>query len=105
MFWGVYINFEIVSVGYIREILLVDKEVVIGIFNFNGNGKLFVYGEIDGFIEVICDKKIDDLLGVFMIGLYVMDLIVEVSIVMYLDVVFIEIGEVIYVYLIMIEVL
>ena len=44
------------------------KEVVIGTFNFNGNGKSLVYGETDGFIEVIRDKKTDDLLGVSMIG-------------------------------------
>ena len=31
--------------------------------NFNGNGKSLVYGETDGFIEVIRDKKTDDLLG------------------------------------------
>ena len=60
---GVYTNPEIASVGYTRETLPADKEVVIGTFNFNGNGKSLVYGETDGFIEVIRDKKTDDLLG------------------------------------------
>lgn len=73
-----------------------DKEVVIGTFNFNGNGKSLVYGETDGFIEVIRDKKTDDLLGVSMIGPHVTDLIAEASTAMYLDAAPIEIGEAIH---------
>ncbi|MGH2195894.1 dihydrolipoyl dehydrogenase, partial [Enterococcus faecalis] len=42
---GVYTNPVIASVGYTRETLTADKEVVIGTFNFNGTGKTHVYGE------------------------------------------------------------
>lgn len=52
-----------------------------GKFFFCGIGKVFVYGELDGFIKIIVDKKIDDILGVSMIGLYVMDMISEVVLV------------------------
>ncbi|HCR3092585.1 MULTISPECIES: dihydrolipoyl dehydrogenase [Enterococcus] len=102
---GVYTNPEIASVGYTRETLPADKEVVIGTFNFNGNGKSLVYGETDGFIEVIRDKKTDDLLGVSMIGPHVTDLIAEASTAMYLDVAPIEIGEAIHAHPTMTEVL
>ena len=102
---GVYTNPEIASVGYTRETLPEDKEVVIGTFNFNGNGKSLVYGETDGFIEVIRDKNTDDLLGVSMIGPHVTDLIAEASTAMYLDAAPIEIGEAIHAHPTMTEVL
>ena len=89
----------------ILEKLYQQKEVVIGTFNFNGNGKSLVYGETDGFIEVIRDKKTDDLLGVSMIGPHVTDLIAEASTAMYLDAAPIEIGEAIHAHPTMTEVL
>ena len=91
--------------GETVEPLPADKEVVIGTFNFNGNGKSLVYGETDGFIEVIRDKKTDDLLGVSMIGPHVTDLIAEASTAMYLDAAPIEIGEAIHAHPTMTEVL
>ena len=69
------------------------------------NGKSLVYGETDGFIEVIRDKKTDDLLGVSMIGPHVTDLIAEASTAMYLDAAPIEIGEAIHAHPTMTEVL
>lgn len=93
---GVYTNPEIASVGYVKENVPKEKKVKIGTFNFSGNGKSLVYGESEGFVEVIRDLETDDLLGVSIIGPHATDLITEASTAIYMDASPIEIGEAIH---------
>ena len=44
-----------------------------------------LYGESDGFVKIIADKKTDDILGVHMIGPHVTDMISEAGLAMVLD--------------------
>ncbi|MHC5246959.1 dihydrolipoyl dehydrogenase [Enterococcus sp. LJL90] len=90
---GVYTSPEVASVGYVKDNLPEDKNVKIGRFNFSGNGKSLVYGEKEGFVEVIRDLDTDDLLGVSIIGPHATDLISEVSTAIYLDASPFEIGD------------
>ncbi|KAF1299447.1 dihydrolipoyl dehydrogenase [Enterococcus sp. JM4C] len=90
---GVYTNPEIASVGYNRDNVPADKKVKVGTFNFSGNGKSLVYGESEGFVEVLRDLETDDLLGVSIIGPHATDLISEASTAIYLSASPSEIGD------------
>lgn len=90
---GVYSNPEIASVGYVKGSIPEDRKVKIGTFNFAGNGKALVYGESDGFVEVIRDEATDDLLGVSIIGPHATDMISEAGTAIYLNATPGELGE------------
>ncbi|WP_124727230.1 dihydrolipoyl dehydrogenase [Staphylospora marina] len=60
-------------------------EVKVGKFPFRGVGKALVFGEVDGFIKIISDKKTDDLLGVHIIGPHATDMISEAGLAKVLD--------------------
>ena len=90
---AVYTNPEIASVGYVKDNVPADKNVKVGTFNFNGNGKSLVYGAKSGTVEVIRDLDTDDLIGVSIIGPHATDLIAEASTAIYLDATPLEIGE------------
>lgn len=90
---GVYTNPEIASVGYTKETVPKEKKVKVGTFSFAGNGKALVYGESEGFVEVLRDLETDDLLGVSIIGPHATDLIGEVSTAIYLNATPGEVGE------------
>ncbi|SEN21569.1 dihydrolipoyl dehydrogenase [Lihuaxuella thermophila] len=60
-------------------------EVKVGKFPFRAVGKSLVFGETDGFIKMISDKKTDDLLGVHIIGPHATDLISEAGLAKVLD--------------------
>ncbi|WP_096201178.1 dihydrolipoyl dehydrogenase [Bacillus sp. FJAT-45350] len=82
----IYSHPEIASVGLSeKEAIEKGYEVKTGKFNFKGIGKALVYGESDGFVKFVVDKKTDDLLGVHMIGPHVTDMISEAAIAKVLD--------------------
>jgi dihydrolipoamide dehydrogenase len=82
----IYSNPEVASVGYTEE-EATEKgfEVKVGKFSFRAIGKALVYGESDGFVKIIADKKTDDILGVHMIGPHVTDMISEAGLARVLD--------------------
>ena len=57
-------------------------DVKVGKFSFKAIGKALVYGESDGFVKIIADKKTNDILGVHMIGPHVTDMISEAGLAM-----------------------
>jgi dihydrolipoamide dehydrogenase len=63
-----------------------------GKFPFQASGKALIYGEYEGFVKVIADKKTDELLGVHMVGPHVTDLIAEASTAMLLEATAWEVG-------------
>lgn len=71
-------------------------EVKKGKFFFRGIGKALVYGESDGFIKIIADKKTDDILGVSMIGPHVTDMISEAALAQVLNATPWEVGNTIH---------
>lgn len=82
----IYSNPEMASVG-LTEDQAIEKghEVKVGKFSFKSIGKALVFGESDGFIKIIADKKTNDLLGVHMIGPHVTDMISEAGLASVLD--------------------
>lgn len=82
----IYSNPEAASVG-ITEEQAKEKghDVKVGKFSFKAIGKALVYGESDGFVKIIADKKTNDILGVHMIGPHVTDMISEAGLAMVLD--------------------
>lgn len=60
-------------------------EVKVGKFPFRGVGKSLVFGESDGFIKLVADKKTEDILGVHIIGPHATDLISEAGLAKVLD--------------------
>lgn len=71
-------------------------ELVVGRFPFKAVGKALVYGETDGFVKIITDKKTQDLLGVHMIGPHVTDMISEAGLAKVLDATAWEISQTIH---------
>ncbi|SDN40118.1 dihydrolipoyl dehydrogenase [Alkalicoccus daliensis] len=89
-----YSSPEVASVGLTEEQALEQGyEIKVGKFPFQGVGKALVYGDADGFVKLISDKKSDDLLGVHMIGPHVTDMISEAALAKFLDATAWEIGE------------
>lgn len=72
----IYIYLEIVWVGKIEQIFKVEGvEVNVGIFLFVVSGCVMVVNDIIGLVKVIVDVKIDCVLGVYVIGLSVVELV------------------------------
>ncbi|WP_100332061.1 dihydrolipoyl dehydrogenase [Bacillus xiapuensis] len=89
----IYSSPEAASVGLTeREAQGKGYEVKVGKFSFRAIGKALVYGESDGFVKIIADKKTDDLLGVHMIGPHVTDMISEAGLARVLDAAAWEVG-------------
>ncbi|MDR0922502.1 MAG: dihydrolipoyl dehydrogenase [Lactobacillales bacterium] len=91
-----YTSPEIASVGYNSSNIPADRKVKVGKFSFQANGKALIFGEPEGFVEVIRDEETDDLLGVSIIGPQATDMISEVSTSIFMDAAPIEIGEAIH---------
>lgn len=82
----VYSNPEVAKVGLTeKQAIEQGFEVKVGKFPFQAVGKALVYGEANGFVKIIADKKTDDLLGVHMIGPHVTDMISEAGLAKVLD--------------------
>ncbi|MFD2045948.1 dihydrolipoyl dehydrogenase [Ornithinibacillus salinisoli] len=82
----IYSNPEVASVG-LTEKQAKEKgyEIKVGKFPFKAIGKALVYGESEGFVKIISDKKTEDLLGVHMVGPHVTDMISEAGLAKVLD--------------------
>lgn len=80
-------------------------EIKMGKFLFLINGCVFGMNVLDGFVKMIVDVKIDELFGVYVIVVNVLDLIVEVVVVMEFKVVLEDIVCICYLYLLMLEVM
>ncbi|OZU90023.1 dihydrolipoyl dehydrogenase [Virgibacillus indicus] len=82
----IYSNPEAASVG-LTEKQAKEKgfDIKVGKFPFKAIGKALVYGESDGFVKIIADKKNEDLLGIHMVGPHVTDMISEAGLAMVLD--------------------
>ncbi|WP_282935720.1 dihydrolipoyl dehydrogenase [Paenibacillus sp. RC67] len=93
----VYTRPEVASIGWTEQ-QAVDRghDVKIGRFPFSAVGKAVLYGDSDGFVKVIADKKTNDILGVHMIGPHVTDYISEAALAQLLDATPWEVGQTIH---------
>ncbi|MFC4664342.1 dihydrolipoyl dehydrogenase [Oceanobacillus aidingensis] len=93
----IYASPEAASVG-LTETQAKEEgyDLVIGKFPFKAVGKALVYGESDGFVKIITDKKTQDLIGVHMIGPHVTDMITEAGLAKVLDATAWEISQTIH---------
>ncbi|MEV5114036.1 dihydrolipoyl dehydrogenase [Peribacillus frigoritolerans] len=93
----VYSSPEAASVGLTEDQAKKEGyDLKIGKFPFRAVGKALVFGEADGFVKIIADKKTDDILGVHMIGPHVTDMISEAGLAKVLDATPWEIGKTIH---------
>ncbi|MCT1903300.1 dihydrolipoyl dehydrogenase [Oceanobacillus sojae] len=93
----IYANPEAARVGLTEKQAKEEGyELVIGKFPFKAVGKALVYGETDGFVKIITDKKTQDLLGIHMIGPHVTDMISEAGLAKVLDATAWEISQTIH---------
>ncbi|PPA71354.1 dihydrolipoyl dehydrogenase [Jeotgalibacillus proteolyticus] len=93
----IYSSPEAASVGLTeQEAKNQGYDLKIGKFPFKAIGKALVYGESDGFVKIIADKKSNDILGVHMIGPHVTDMISEAGLARVLDATPWEVGQTIH---------
>lgn len=90
----VYTRPEVASVGWTeRQATERGFDVTTSKLHFQALGKALVYGEADGFVKVVADKKSGDLLGVHMIGPHVTEHISEAALAQLLEATPWEVGQ------------
>lgn len=93
----IYASPEAASVGLTEKQAKEEGyELKVGKFPFKAVGKALVYGETEGFVKIITDKKTQDLLGIHMIGPHVTDMIAEAGLAKVLDATAWEISQTIH---------
>jgi len=73
-----YCHPEVASVGLTeKQARDAGHEVEVGRFPWVGNGRAVAYGDVDGFVKVIRDKKYSEILGAHIVGPHATELIAE----------------------------
>jgi dihydrolipoamide dehydrogenase len=85
---------EVASIG-LTEKLAKEKglRVRIGRYPFQSNGKALANGDSEGFVKVIADQELGQLVGVHLLGDHVTDLIGGLSVAMALETTVEELGK------------
>ncbi|GAB4073510.1 dihydrolipoyl dehydrogenase [Barrientosiimonas marina] len=90
----IYADPEAASVGLTeKQAQEQGYDVRVGKFPFSAVGKALIHGESEGFVKLIADSSMNDLLGVHMIGPRVTDMISEAGLAKVLDATPWEIGQ------------
>jgi dihydrolipoamide dehydrogenase len=81
-----YCDPEIASVGLTEaEAAARGHDVAVGTFPFGVLGRAKMAGETDGFVKIVADKRLDELLGVHMIGPRATELVAEATLALRLE--------------------
>ena len=81
-----YSNPQVASIGLTEEkARAAGREVKVGRFPFNGNGKAIALGEPEGLVKTVFDARTGELLGAHMVGTEVTELIQGYGIAMTLE--------------------
>lgn len=73
-----YCHPEVASVGLTEaQAREAGYEVEVGKFPWVGNGRAVAYGDVDGFVKVVRDRKFSEILGAHLIGPHATELIAE----------------------------
>jgi len=67
-------------------------DVKVGRFSFQANSKAVIQGEREGFVKIVTDAKIGEILGIHMIGPSVTELLAEGVAAKYLEATVAELG-------------
>ncbi len=74
----VFTHPEVATVGLSEEQAREQgHDVIVGKFPFMANGKALTYGERDGFVKVVSERKYGQILGLHIVGPHASDLILE----------------------------
>jgi len=92
-----YASPEVASVGLSEEQAAeAGYEPVVGTYRFAALGKALALGEEVGFVQIVADKKTDQVLGASMMGPHVTDLIHEVAVAIHSRLTVRQLGETIH---------
>ncbi len=92
-----YTSPEVASVGLSEEQAAeAGYEPVVGTYRFAALGKALALGEEVGFVQIVADKKTDQVLGASMMGPHVTDLIHEVAVAVHNGLTVRQLGETIH---------
>jgi dihydrolipoamide dehydrogenase len=81
-----YCSPEVASVGLTEaQALEQGYDVRVGTFPFSAIGKAAIYGQTDGFVKIVSEKKYDELLGLHIVGPKATELITEGTVAMELE--------------------
>jgi dihydrolipoamide dehydrogenase len=73
-----YCHPEVASVGLTeKQARDAGHDVEVGRFPWVGNGRAVAYGDVDGFVKVVRDKKYSEILGAHIVGPHATELIAE----------------------------
>lgn len=65
----IYTSPEVAAVGLTeREAIEQGYKVKVGKFNFAANGKALIMGEREGFVKIVADETLEEILGVHIVG-------------------------------------
>ena len=93
----VYGSPELASVGLTEAQARAESaSVSVGIFPFSANGRAIASGDTEGFVKVIVDTHLGELLGIHMLGSHVSELINEATALMKLEATAHEVIEIIH---------
>lgn len=82
----IYIDPEIASVGMTeRQALEKGLDIEVGRFDYSGNGKAVIEAEETGFIKVIVNRELGEIVGVHMIGAHATNMIAELVLAMKME--------------------
>jgi dihydrolipoamide dehydrogenase len=82
----VYCQPQVARVGWTEEEARKSgREIRIGRFPFQANGKALALGETEGFVKIVADTKYGEILGVHMIGAEVTELIGEATLARFVE--------------------
>ncbi|HOV79049.1 MAG TPA: dihydrolipoyl dehydrogenase [Bacillota bacterium] len=82
----IYLDPEIASAGMTeREALEKGLDIKVGRFSYSGNGKAVIEAGETGFIKVIIDRKLGEIIGAHMIGAHATEMIAELVLAMNLE--------------------
>jgi len=87
---------EVASVGLTeREARKKGLDIKIGKFPYQYNGKAMAMGQPDGFVKIIAENELGEILGVHILGEHATDLIGECLLAMHLEAAVEDLGEVV----------
>lgn len=93
---GIYTNPEVASIGLTEDEARKKYDIVVGRFNFVGNGRALTSAITKGFVKVIADSRYGQILGVHIFGPSAVEMINEAAVLMEMEITVYEVGQIIH---------
>lgn len=91
---GIYTNPEVASIGLTEDEAREKYDILVGRFNFVGNGRALTSGVTKGFVKIIAEKRYGQILGVHIFGPSAAEMINEAAILMEMEITIHEVGQI-----------